>query len=196
MWKIFVNLGMLTGRHKRNHCRQIRILASRHTYGHCSIAVWELKRERERSYLEMVRMDFSPKLISRTPSSHPEADVSSPSPHLGDDAIRLTSNDSTNSDPCLEGTAARGGIKPLQQQILRQWTDHMTWPSGCVALTVFPCNLYAGLPRHGDCRCIQSWPHLPSRACLCHCPPWALFWWHPLWEGMWIWTWDRDVLEF
>lgn len=141
----------------------------------------------------MVKMDFSPKLISRTPSSHPEADVSSPP--LDDDAIRLTSNDSTDSDPCLEGTAARGGIKPLQQQILRQWSDHMIWPYGCVALTVFPCNRYAGLPRHGDCRCIQSWPHLPSRACLCHSPPWALFWWHPLCEGMWIWTWNRDVLE-
>lgn len=66
-------------------------------------------------------MDFSPKLISRTPSSHPEADVSSPPPYLDDDAIQLTSNDSTNSDPCLERRAARGGIKPLQQRILCQW---------------------------------------------------------------------------
>ena len=44
--------------------------------------------------------------------------------NLDDDAIRLTLNDSTNSDPCPERTTASGGIKPLQQQILRQWVEY------------------------------------------------------------------------
>lgn len=122
LWTCFGDaLEMLTGRHKRNHYHQTSVLANgRLTHLRTFVRPVRVNAsESERSYPEMVKIDFSPKLISRTPSSQPGADVSSTPKHLDDDAIRRTSNDSTNSNPCLERTAASGAIKSLQQQILR-----------------------------------------------------------------------------
>lgn len=129
---------MLTGRHKRNHCHQTHILANgQSTRAHIvrPRCVNGNERERERSYTMRWSRWTSPlgsslerlrPILKQVSALYLPLPLTPPlpPPNLDDDAIRLTLNDSTYSDPCLERTTASGGIKPLQQQILRQWVEY------------------------------------------------------------------------
>lgn len=104
-------------------------MASRHTCGYCSATLcewkWEREREREILYHEMVKMDFSPKLISRTPSSHPKADVSSPP--------------SSPPPPPPQSRWWRDPTDLEWQHQLRSvsWTDHGQWRNQTFATADF-----------------------------------------------------------